>query len=74
MLGVFHQRHFYSTANGLKTLKSKFSRISAEVQEIHYEKLVERKNKVVSTLAHGIEHLLQNNITLIKGEATILKA
>lgn len=49
--------------------------ISAEVQHIDYERLVGRKDKVVGTLVHGIEYLLQkNNITLIKGEATVLES
>lgn len=46
--------------------------ISAEVKYIDYGKLVERKEKVVGTLVNGIEYLLQkNNITIIKGEATV---
>ena len=48
--------------------------ISAEIKYIDYEKLVERKEKVVGSLVNGIEYLLQkNNITMIKGEAAVLE-
>lgn len=48
--------------------------ISAEIKQIDYERLVERKEKVVGTLVHGIEYLLKkNNITLVRGEATVLE-
>ncbi|MCM3163305.1 dihydrolipoyl dehydrogenase [Metabacillus litoralis] len=75
-VGCIPSKTFLQHSEWIENIKkANFHGISAEVQEIHYEKLVERKNKVVSTLAHGIEHLLQkNNITLIKGEATILKS
>ncbi|QGQ45704.1 dihydrolipoyl dehydrogenase [Metabacillus sediminilitoris] len=75
-VGCIPSKTFLQHSEWLENIKkANLYGISAEVKHIDYERLVERKDKVVGTLVHGIEYLLQkNNITLIKGEATILES
>jgi dihydrolipoamide dehydrogenase len=74
-VGCIPSKTFLQHSEWIEKIKTaNLNGISVEVKHIDYKRLVERKEKVVGSLVHGIEYLLQkNNITLIKGEAIVLE-
>lgn len=74
-VGCIPSKTFLQHSEWVEKIKmANLNGISAEVKHIDYKKLVERKEKVVGTLVNGIGYLFQkNNITLIRGEATVLE-